>query len=116
MSTEIELTGNVENVGNKVILTFPKGRGAISVNADDCKITKTGISVQIGTKIALKDMPPCDDKADLDRYVELMADAQTSYACVGAQPWLNLPGAFIDCATGKILGKCYQSFPCTSMK
>ena len=116
MTTQVELTGDVQKANDEIILTFPENLGVIAVPASDCKVTANGIAVAVGTKVVIKSPPQSSEPGDLSRYTELVSGAGDSYACVGAQPWINLPGAFIDCTTGKVLGKCYQSFPCTTMK
>lgn len=115
MSEQIELIGDVETIGDEVVLTFPENLGVIGISAADCQVTATGVAIEVGTSVSIKSPPRQDGEPDLAHYTTLIADTETSYACVGAQPWINLPGAFIDCTTGKVLGKCYQSFPCTSM-
>lgn len=116
MDDAIELRGDVEHAGEAVIVNFPNGGGVVSIRAGDCRITEQGVEVAVGTRIAIHAAPRRDGEPDLDSYAEMTGGSGDSYACVGAIPGLNIFGAFIDCTTGEILGKCVQNFPCTPMK
>ncbi len=112
MTEWMSVQATAKDEGNRVVLTFGQGGGAISLAKRDQRTAGDRVEVRIGATTSFVQQPAADEGADPSADAEAAETLSTTFACVGAMPNLHIPGSLIDCQTGKIIGPCMYSYPC----